>query len=189
MVESQAAVARYYYAATCGKDVCMVNDIDLIPMQTDYYMRKLQQCTDNQLLVIGRGCYKDKDKFPIGYLTAKGQVWGDIVNPTRVAWHKWVKLFCGWKPIDTREDIARPFGKHGFNDESWLRALVKKWGNRTCEQPMDFKIHVDSVTRICKAFPKNPVEAHHLMPVVKYRKRIERVCTYIGIDCPEEMFA
>jgi len=203
-IANLAAVARYYLASTYDDDVCMINDIDIMPLQTEYYMSRLRKRKPGELLVIGRGVrQKHPDKFPAGYLTAEGSVWQKVVNPHKLKWPKWVRSFVGWEPIDGRENIAKPwnvqkralFGKlqrKYFCDESWMRALIKQSKVETCEIPLGYKVLVDQVNRRLplredQLLQGNFIEAHHLLPVERYGGKLRAICKYLGIEPPEEV--
>lgn len=184
-----AKVARFFVASKYPDEVCMINDIDLIPLQRQYYFNNLQQRKENELLCIGGDVYKRTPhfgKFPMGYITGEGELFKHIFNPFKDDWEIFISslsLFHG--VFDEKENIKKPFKK--FSDESLIRALLKDKDIAICKQNLNFKIHEDSVTRKMqidekKLFAGGYVEAHHLLPVEKHIDKINLICKYLDFN-------
>jgi len=127
---NQAKIARYHLAATWNDDsVNMINDVDLLPLQTTYVCDLLRKRPPGHLLTVGHELYigAEHGKFTVGYLTAESALWRKLVNPLNYDWAFWVRSFAGMRVHDHKEDVMR--GVHHedpdtFSDESLLRALL-----------------------------------------------------------------
>lgn len=181
-------MARYFEAMRYPNDVCMINDIDLIPLQKDYYITRLNQRKKNELLAVGSNVYKNtknKDKFPIAYMTAEGKVFNEIMNPKCYGWNRFVKQYIGFNPVDGKEDVSKPFKE--FSDESLIRALLKKSNIKVRHTDKTFKPGKQSVVRwaklnTVKLMRGRYIEAHHVCPVSKHLKKIKWIAKYLGIE-------
>ena len=153
---NQAKMYRHILAGNFDKDVCMIEDIDTIPLQKDFVNNILSQRKEDHLLRVGAEIYKgtsDQGKFPISNITAESYVFRKLINPDDLDYEN---LFNSWRNVkvfDNKESIGnepdasgvgslakrpggRPVIKHGFSDESLMRVFVKKFisnGGKVCE--------------------------------------------------------
>ena len=129
-ISNQAKLARYHLAATwCDDSVVMTNDIDLLPLQTEYWSSLVKTRKTGHLLAMGAELYTgdESGKFTAGYLTAESYLWMRLVNPLCNEWLDFVKGFSGLRVIDHKEDVLRNVqheDPNAFSDESLLRALL-----------------------------------------------------------------
>ncbi len=143
---NQAKVARLHYATTCGDQVCLINDVDLMPLQSEYVHSLLEQRMDGHILCVGGNLYDntcDKGKFPMGYVTAEGSTFKEILNPDGLNFEDFVRSLVGRSVCDKKEDIMLdlPVGHHlGFSDESLMRSFLVSWDqDRTIGVPIDWR--------------------------------------------------
>lgn len=126
-IGNQAKIARLFLAAQYN-ELCVINDIDLLPLQDKYLNDLLSQKPINHLLCVGGDVYNgtnDKGKFPMGYLSGESSIFKSFVNTDNFS--EFVKKFIGLKVFDNKEDItnAIPVGHADcFSDESALRVLL-----------------------------------------------------------------
>ncbi len=127
-----AKMARHILAGRYGKEICMIEDIDTIPLQRDFIERITSRREIGKFLFVGREVYdnydiRDKGKFPISNITAESYLFKKIINPLDLNDED---LFNSWKDInffDHKESINNipdPSGIGGFSDESLWRVLL-----------------------------------------------------------------
>jgi len=114
---SLAKLVRYS-AASAGdpNEVCLIHDIDTVPLQRQYTMDLLGQRKPGHLFCVGREVYDgtpDEGKFPAGHMTGEG--------------HLFKALLKGYVPglpsmFDDKEDVR----SHDFSDESMVRAQLAR---------------------------------------------------------------
>jgi hypothetical protein len=132
---NQAKMARLFLAGMQGKDVCMVNDIDLIPLGPDYTTKLMSYRKPNEFLCVETDLYngsKDEGKFPMGYFAAEGYQMNDLFNRNGLRWKEFVMQFVGMKKFDIQEDISSGisnFDPMCFSDESLTRAMLKLYAD------------------------------------------------------------
>lgn len=122
---NQAKFARHYLATTYGSDVCMIEDIDTIPLQSEFYTDRTSKRPANYLLAVGAEVLRntpDSGKFPISTMTAESDVFKQFINPKGESFQERVESFVGTKVYDHKEDISNPWTS--FSDESLMRALI-----------------------------------------------------------------
>lgn len=201
-VSNQAKMARYHLAASWGDDsVVMTNDMDLLPLQTQYITALLEQRKPGELFTLGAELYTgvEAGKFTAGYLTAESSVWRRLMNPFNRSWETFVRQFVGHKAIDHKEDIARTVHHEDpetFSDESLLRALLKFNPVPVCYAPRGYSPY--TARALCRSdWQFDPqklangtyVEAHlprplslnieRIRPLVDHIKRHELACSTV----------
>ncbi len=89
-MRSLGLVARYYYISQLAPDVvCSINDLDLLPLTSEYYTAAFRQWEPGKLLCIGHDVYRgseDDGKFPSGYTTGDASTFRKIWNPDCLEW-------------------------------------------------------------------------------------------------------
>lgn len=138
---NQGKMTRLILATTYGDEICLIDDIDSIPMQSDYLKNVFSQeaceaLKSGRLLALAADFYKNsphEGKFPMGYITAKGSTFKKFINPHS----KEIKdLYLDWidKKIDGKESVLN-VPVETFSDESLIKYLISQY-------PVDV-FHVD----------------------------------------------
>lgn len=195
-IVSQSRIIRHYIATLpgCADEIIMLNDIDLLPLQREYYEEKLSQMqSETEMLAIGGDFYrrygkKCAGKFPMGYATASGRVWREVMNPENRDWPEFVRQFNSICVLDRKESVL----VNDFCDESLLRALLMRWGGPVRHLPMGF-VQDDGRRSISRWKPFDIamlergeyVEAHHLLPMSGYMEIIRPICKKFKIEFDE----
>ncbi len=118
---NHAKVARYFLAGNYPDKVCLIGDVDLMPLSRFYLDNKLAyRCTD-QLLTIGAEEYyfieEDIGKAPAALMTALGKIFFQLYG-------KDVTAFTNLSPVmDNKEIITN--NPCNFSDESLTRLLLR----------------------------------------------------------------
>ncbi len=127
-IANQAKVARHYLATTYGDEICMVEDIDTIPLQKEFIDRITNARTKETLLAVGYEILENTEhhgKFPISNMTAESYIYKKFFNPENLSWEDLIKSFIDLKKFDHKEAIN--VNKNIFSDESLVRVLVNRW--------------------------------------------------------------
>lgn len=190
---NQAKMARYYLASFLGDEaVTMLNDIDLLPVNKQYFHDLLSSRVPGCLLTVGAELYIGAEfgKFTAGYLTAEGDVWAKIVNPHGLSWPAFVQSLVGAKLFDNKEDISN--GTHHedpntFSDESVMRMwLYQRRGIPVQHRERGFYPYTAGA--ICRtAWDFNPdkikdgtiKEAHLLRPYDDHKEKIDELVNFL----------
>ena len=148
---NQAKMYRHILAGNFDKDVCMIEDIDTIPLQKDFVNNILSQRKEDHLLRVGAEIYKgspDEGKFPTSNITAESYIFKKLVNPDNLDYESLFKTWCNIRHYDHKESVNNtpdPSGVFGgFSDESLMRVFVNKFtseGGRVCEVNRGVDIH------------------------------------------------
>jgi len=122
---NQAKVARFLVASSFNDQVCMIEDIDTIPLENSYVESRLRFREKHKILTIGKEVYEDtshKGKFPISNITAEGFKFKELFNPRDLGHAEVIMSFADMKTFDAKESITNL--PDNFSDESLIRALI-----------------------------------------------------------------
>lgn len=136
---NQAKMARFYIAKHYKDRICMVNDIDTAPLSIPYFHRVLSARLPNTILAVGAEVYKntpDKGKFPMGEITAEGELFVKVVNPLDLCFKDYILSFKNVRVHDGKESINNPV----FSDESLMRVLLGNSGIKVTHTPRNVDI-------------------------------------------------
>jgi len=127
-------MARHILAGNFGEEICMIEDIDTIPLQTNFVIDRLSQREKGKILFIGKEVYNghgtDEGKFPISNITGESFLFKKIVNPDNLTHVDLFKSWCNIRVFDHKESINNTpdlSGLNGFSDESLWRVLLNRY--------------------------------------------------------------
>lgn len=185
---NQAKIARYYIASCLGDEkVTLLNDMDLIPINKDYFTALLKSRPTGALLTVGSELYTGPEagKFTAGCLTTEGEVWRRLVNPNRLNWRNFVESFAGTTVFDAKENILNKIDHEHpdtFSDESLLRAWLHKNPVPVSHQPRGFYPYTaGALCRTDWQFDPAKIrdgtikEAHLLRPYMQHKAKIDEL--------------
>tara|TARA_R100001015_G_C4633452_1_gene198425 strand:+ start:3142 stop:3948 length:807 start_codon:yes stop_codon:yes gene_type:complete len=124
---NHAKVARHILASQFGDSVCMLEDIDTIPLQREYYEERTSHRKKNTVLAVGAEVLRGtphEGKFPMSTITAEGHVFSNLLNPLNLSTEELIKSWKDLEIFDHKEAINNP--PNIFSDESLIRALIYK---------------------------------------------------------------
>ena len=124
-------IMRYKF----GSDICMVSDIDMVPL-SNRFNNLLDRWESDKLISYGYNVFKHGDgdpkspisdpdlrKFPSCYTIATSNIWKEIINPNNLDDDSLVKSWYNIKYYDYKEAV----NTNDFDDESLVRAMVQRW--------------------------------------------------------------
>ncbi len=127
-IPNQAKLARFVLAAIMNNQVCMVEDIDTIPLQSTFIEDLVKYRKPHKILAVGHEVYdvetsgRHRGKFPISNMTAEGYIFQRLFNPRSLGDSELISSFLGACVFDSKEDVANHPAY--FSDESLIRALI-----------------------------------------------------------------
>ena len=149
-IQNLAKVARFIIASQMEDKVCMIEDIDTIPLQSNFIIDRLCKRNPNFILAVGHEVLAKTEhagKFPISNITSEGYNFKKLFNPNNLGYEDLIQSFVGLKIVDHKEDI----NNHPsiFSDESLIRGLITKYKLSHLIQKVDrnVNIHQDWIDR------------------------------------------
>ena len=194
-----AKISRHLTACKYADQVCMIEDMDTIPLQRGYFENRTSYRMPGQLLQVGAEIFIGtplEGKAPMSTITAEGSVFQQIINPLALEYED---LINSWRYIDVyhnNESIDNP--SHNFSDESLLRVLRDRWmeedhSRAVCNVPREVHIREHWIDRswweIDEQKLKNGqyVTCNFLRPFDKHYDEIFPIIEYI-FSCSAHMY-
>lgn len=127
-------VSRLILASEQGESVCLIHDVDSLPLQREYMMKLTEQRKKNTMLCVHvPEIYGNSGKFPMAPTTAEGHVFKEFINPNNLSYvdliNSWkdMRVFDGKEAVNNTPDIQ--YDDRYFSDESLLRVLLSRYGH------------------------------------------------------------
>lgn len=178
---SWAKLARYAAAMETPDEVCLIHDIDTVPLQRQYTLDLLGRRQPGHLLCVGREVYADsvhRGKFPAGHCTGEGSLFRALLEDYEPGLPQ---------VFDHKEDVR----SSRFSDESMMRAQLHRHPEvprQHVERGVD--IHADWIDRswwkvdVEKLWAGGYVECNMLRPWSEHEEEMAPVVEYIrGDEC------
>ena len=186
-VPNLAKIARFLVASQQENYVCMIEDIDTIPLQSSFIMDRVSKRSSGEILAVGHEVLAGtphEGKFPISNITAEGYNFKALFNPHNLELGACVESLFGMSVFDHKENVLND--PSIFSDESLIRALIEKNSLSHLIKKVDrnVDIHCDWIDRswwhvdekklksngyICcnflRPFKDN---IHHFLPIIKH---------------------
>lgn len=178
----QAQVIRLLLPAFFPDDGCILSDIDMIPLQKNYFINHAINVPDDFFIIYRNRAYNDQDNhYPICYNAAKGRVFADVFGIT------------GITSTELRASIRAKIAQwanlnHGWHtDELYLTQGIQNWQHY---QTHVIKLNHDTGPRIDRNrwgydinFFKAGIylDAHLLRPYAKHKSEIDRLVHLLKI--------
>ena len=185
---NQAKIGRHILASEYKEEVCMIEDMDTIPLQRDFFSNRTSGY-DSGIIVVGSEVYNNtphEGKFPMSTMTATGNLFGEIVNPNNLKYEDVIKSFIGIREFDHKEAIE--ISPDIFSDESLMRVLLRRWNGEINKVNRDVNVHSDWIDRSWwnidreKLHSGGYITCNFLRPFVDNFERIKPVADYIFGD-------
>ncbi len=173
---NHAKLARYKLAAQYPDDVCLIHDMDSIPLQRKYGLDLLADRVPGMLQAVGAEVYAGTEhagKFPAGWMCGEGYLFKQLLEG-----------YSAEPMFDHKENpLASP---HVFSDESWVRAqLARNPSIRVQHIDRGVDIYRDWIDRswwavdVDKLNRGEYVECNFLRPWSQHRAQMQPVVDYI----------
>lgn len=168
----QAQIMRLLLPAYFENDVCIISDMDMIPLQRDFFVNNVASAPEDSFTIFNdAGLYiRNSPEYLMCYIVAKGKTFKEIFSISDTAKipdliRRWYALNLGWT-----------------SDQQILFAAVNGW---TYYNSRIIKLGYSEPNRIDRAYwrynkdlvrKKNYyVDSHMLRPYSKYKKEIDEL--------------
>jgi hypothetical protein len=195
----QAQLIRLLIPALFPNDGCILSDIDMIPLQKDYFINSVAT-VPNDCFVVYRNLANGPadDHYPMCYNAAKGQVFADLFGVTGVTQAKInssiqdINLQNASNIISSniRAKIVQwaSLGHGWRTDEIVLTKAIKNWSKYHTNV---IKLNHDTGPRIDRSNWKydltrlnsnaHYIDAHMLRPYAQYKKELDGLVTQLNL--------
>ena len=121
-IVTQSQLARYWYPINKPNDVCIISDIDMLPLSRYYFLDMLKDMDENSWIHLN-DCF-DGRHMSTCYHVAKGSLLSDV----------W-QIHSDWSIFIS--DVISRFGKkpdgavEWWCDELWATSMIHKYNNKS----------------------------------------------------------
>ncbi len=172
----QAQTIRLLIPVLFPDDICIISDIDMIPLVGAYFDRSIRTAQKGTFVVM-RARWRDNGtfmRFPMCYNIAKGALFGEIFNVSSLKdikdrMREWWKLQLGWG-----------------TDEKMLLRYLTSWNgyNTKCLRLMQYhsykRVHrIISKEIISDIKRRRYIDCHAPRPYDKHRKKVDEILNII----------
>lgn len=168
----QSQVSRMWVTKFFEEKVCLISDIDMLPMSEKYFKENVIDVDDNSMVIYSADAYNPYiDRYPMCYISAKGKTFDEILQLSR---YNNFENFCrslikrgqGW---NTDELF---FGEYvnKFKDQNRIVKLNRGWSNGRADWRID-RIYWEYNTEEID----NYIDSHLLRPYSNYKEIIDKL--------------
>ena len=183
---NQAKLLRYICASEFENEVCVITDMDTIPLQTEYlnYITSNRQL--NKILCVGSEVYNGTPhmgKFPAHHITSEGKLFKKLFNPNNLSYGD---LFIELSKINNVYDHKESLLSNEFSDESLIRVLFDRSDVEKQNHPRNINIKEQWIDRSWWGINKerlysfNYIEANLLRPYNKNKNKIQEIEVFLN---------
>lgn len=174
----QAQVIRLLAPAYFEHDVCLISDMDMIPLSKDYFTKSVNTVFENCFVVYKDGAFAGENinEYPMCYNAAKGWVFKEIFGinsvdqiPSIIT--EWYNLGLGWT---TDQQILFSY----FNEWNARTSRGIKLGH-TVDRRVDRGGWSYNVELLQKGYY---VDCHMLRPYETYKNHLDTLAHHLGIE-------
>jgi hypothetical protein len=196
---AQAKMARYFVAAKFPDEVCMIDDIDAIPIDRDWHLARTAQRPPGTMLWVGSEVYGAAGgQAPASMMTAEGKIFSKLFAIGELSFPDWLNtLKRGGVEHDNIESpvynegiecSTSPvrLGQAMFSDEGLIVSIRKERDVHSTYMRRDYVVGRDTIDRSCLGqFSTENLEAgkyvtaHTGRPYVEHKKLNDQIIDYI----------
>lgn len=200
---NHAMATRMLMATQFGDQVCMLSDIDMLPLGGHkYFSESVKNIPSNNIVFIGGNAYTDPFKFPICYMIGKGSTFGEILNPRGSDYAGLLEDMLAHPGSKPQCSLEYPVGlpHQRFDDEDLFSDFYRAWEGRSSrtvevfrEWDRDTNVASGRVDRALwsvdmpKLLAGDLVDSHMLRPMPEHKEKIKELTDALGIVWPENM--
>jgi hypothetical protein len=172
----QAMAIRPLAAALFPNDVCIISDLDMIPINKEYFQKTVEKYSDDNFIVFYPNFYKSEpDRYMMCYNVAKGSTFAEVFkikNETdiRRILNMWYKIFFPIYNYKTDEKMLHRYLYNWKPKEKNLRLLNLKFKRLNREK---WEYIPEKISKYA--------DAHILRPYEKYKKELDELVSLLNL--------
>ena len=168
----QAQTIRLLLPALYPDDVCILSDIDMIPLNKSYFVDSIQDCSEDSFVVYRDKAYHEhEEKYPMCYLAARGSTFQEIFRVGNL------------REIRRKIQALHDFGLGWNTDELMLYHYLHAWKdfNERCIKlghNVEKRVDRSSWRHDCKLLRSGYyIDAHCPRPYSRFKDDIDKLVT------------
>lgn len=180
----QAQIARLYVTSLFLENTLLISDLDMIPLNKNYFTDFADEVKENQILIYTSDAYGyiDQKRYPMCYNLAKGKTYHEILNFDFTFQEFVMKLdSLNIEPKWDTDELYFGDCVYEFEKENYNRIIKKErgfregWATNRIDRNYWFSANYN-YDKIPEGFY---YDCHSLRPYKKYKKEIDNIVNLI----------
>jgi len=175
----QAQVIRLLLPLYFEDEVCLISDMDMLPLSKSFFIDNVVDAPDDSFVVYRSAAILRWNQYPMCYNAAKGKTYKEIFGLTGID-----------DITNCIKRLAQEFGHVWSTDQMALFQYLKRWPDfktrcillgHTVEVPDKTISRAQWHYDVQKLKRGGYIDAHMLRPYSKYKDHIDRLAGYLGL--------
>lgn len=173
----QSQVIRLLLPAYFENEVCLISDIDMLPLNKDYFVNSIKNIPDDKFVVYRNMAYGNMSRLPMCYNAGKGYLFKEIFKirnineiPEKIKY--WHSLKLGW---ETDEKILT---KYLLSSNKTKKKCIFLHHRAMPDRRIDRSNWQYDKKKLKEGYY---IDAHMVRPLDKYYKEIKELLDDIGL--------
>jgi hypothetical protein len=158
-------------------EVCLISDIDMIPISESYFKDSVRSIADDKFVVYRDAAYSSKDqRYPMCYNVAKGTTFQEVFGIKKIdeipaVIKKWAEKKMGWA---TDEILLYAYLNHWNDFNSRCVRLRHTVARRIDRSNWSYDLALLKVDYY--------IDCHSVRPYKRYKKEVDMLTQLLGIN-------
>lgn len=170
----QSQISRMYITKFYKNSICLTSDIDMIPLNRNYFINSVVDVDDNSIVILSSDAY-NSNRYPLCYNVASGNTFNEILD-LECSFEDYCKRLLEYKQgWDTDElYFSKCVNEFSYKDRivfkkrGWINGIAKSRIDR-CNWRYDINLLKNNYY----------IDSHSLRPYFTYKKQIDQLINYI----------
>ena len=174
-----AQVIRFIIPCFYPDEVSVISDMDMIPLNRDYFKKCISQYNDDQLLIFSSDAYKTELRYPMCYIAGKGKYFQEIIGLDNLQLDTIAGFIRALYALDKKWDTDELFFAEQLHKSALLKNTV--FLNRNGWAPFAN----NRIDRVKWQYSKlglskeRYIDAHCLRPLHENTAKVQDICDYV----------
>jgi len=171
----QSQIARMYITKFYSDKVCLTSDIDMIPINKEYFKDTVNEYKNSDLVIYSSDAYKKNNRYPICYNSSLGSTFCDILNLNEYSFEEYCKMLLDRKQGWDTDELY--FGEC-VNNYTGANKIVKlnRGLNLSVNRRIDRSNWTYDLEKLHEGFY---IDSHSLRPYYIYKKEVDKLINNI----------
>lgn len=163
-------ISRMYVTKYYNDDVCIISDIDMLPLSKTYFNDYLNEVPDNDIAILSSDAYNYL-RFPICYNAGNGQIFNDILD-LECDFSEYAKRLKGFNWGWDTDELYFAMKVNEYNEKNRIHLFKRGWVSGIAN---------DRIDRIRWSYDENKlknggyIDSHSLRPYNEFKPHIDNL--------------
>lgn len=170
----QSQISRMYITKFYQNNVCLTSDIDMIPLNREYFNNSVSDVNDESIVILSSDAYGG-NRYPICYNVAKGHTFNEILD-LDCDFEDYCKRLLSYNQGWDTDELYFSKCVNNFKDKNRIIMKKRGWDYGVANLRIDrsnWKYNIELL--------KNNyyIDSHSIRPYSLYKKEIDQLISYV----------